>query len=243
MLAARADATADERRSGRHRRRSKRWRRRRTRAKARAATPKATTEKASGEGKDQGSDMRDAVYGDDWPRRRRPRRWPRVDGVAGRPRRLAAASSRRPSTLLPRVAPESPAAIDAATESMAEDGDAAATVGTATRYSLGHARGMRSVDAANDRRASPVDATRDTALRVAADARVQLASDDTLPPASTRPPQRPRTTAASMRWPHRSASAQRRTAPTRPPPRPPRPRSRWRRRSIRPTSPPRSASR
>jgi hypothetical protein len=155
-------------------------------AKARAVTPKATTEKASGEDKDQRSDMRDAVCGDDCHDV-----GDRVDGPASTVSPADRVDSRplfAPAIdALRRVAPGSPAAIDAATGSMAEDGDAAATVSTATRYSLGHARGMASVDAANDRRASPVDATRDTALRVAADARVQLASDDTLPPAFDSP--------------------------------------------------------
>jgi flagellar hook-length control protein FliK len=86
-----------------------------------------------------------------------------------------------------RVASASPTGSDDATGSIADDRDGAAAVGSATRYGLGHARGMASVDAASDRRPSPVDATRDTALRVAADARLQLAAGDTPPPALDSP--------------------------------------------------------
>jgi flagellar hook-length control protein FliK len=46
---------------------------------------------------------------------------------------------------------------------------------------------MASIDAANDPRTSPADATRDIAVRATADARVQLASDDIVPRASDSP--------------------------------------------------------
>jgi len=81
-----------------------------------------------------------------------------------------------------RGASANPGEIDDATGLMAEDRTASAAVGTSTRYRLGHARGMATVDAANDRGPSPIDASRDTALRVSADARVQLVPDEALPP-------------------------------------------------------------
>ena len=155
-------------------------------AKARAATPKATTEKASSEDQEQGSDKSNAVCGDDGSddgdRIDHPAStMSPADRLDPRPLPALALDAQR------RVAAASPAEIDAATGSLTEDGDAAAAVGTATRYPQGHARGMTSVDAANERRTSPADATRDTALRVVADARVQLASGDTLAPAFDSP--------------------------------------------------------
>jgi len=152
-------------------------------AKARAATPKAMTERASSAGKEQERDKSDAVCGDDGS--------DRVDLPASTmapsdrldPRPLPALAIDAPR----RVASASPTGSDDATGSIADDRDGAAAVGSATRYGLGHARGMASVDAASDRRPSPVDATRATALRVAADARLQLAAGDTPPPALDSP--------------------------------------------------------
>ena len=59
-----------------------------------------------------------------------------------------------------------------------EDRDAAAVEATTT-HRLGRARGMASVDAADDRRAAPIDASRDTAPGLAADARFQAAHAET----------------------------------------------------------------
>jgi len=155
-------------------------------AKARAATPKSTAEKASGEDQDQGSDKSDAVCGDDGSNDAE-----RIDRPASTMAPADRFESRPDSALaidtLRRIAAASPAGGADAAGAVAEERDASTAVGTATAYGRGHARGMASIDAANDPRTSPVDATRDTALRVAADARLQLASDDLVPRASDSP--------------------------------------------------------
>ena len=60
---------------------------------------------------------------------------------------------------LRRIAAASAAGATTRPDRAAEERDASAAVGTATAHGRGHARGMASIDAANDRRASPVDAT------------------------------------------------------------------------------------
>jgi hypothetical protein len=106
----------------------------------------------------------------------------------------------------------SAAAADKAARTDGEDRDAAAAGATA-KPALGHARGMTAVDDANDRRARPIDVGRDAALHVATDARFHVTTGESLV-RSTRPQRRPRTSAPSTCWLHRSASACRRPAPT-----------------------------
>ena len=153
-------------------------------AKARTATPKATTGKASGEDPEQGSDDGDAACGDN----------DSVDGDDG-DRIDRAASTTAPADRLDvrlvaalaidalrRLAPTRPAESDGATESAAADRDISAALGTAARSGAGHARDLATMDAASDRRASSLEGSADTALRVAADARFQLArGGDPLP--------------------------------------------------------------
>jgi flagellar hook-length control protein FliK len=155
-------------------------------AKARAATPKIAAEKASGEDRELGSDKSDAVCGDDSSdaadRIERPASpMSPADRLEPRPAAALAIDTLR------RIAAASPDGSDDATGSGAEERDASTAIGTATAYGRGHARGMASIDAANDPGTSPADATRDIALRATADARVQLASDDIVPRASDSP--------------------------------------------------------
>jgi len=154
-------------------------------AKARAATPKTAAGKTSGEDREQGSDKSDAVRGDDssddGDRIEHPASpMSPADRLESRPGPALAIDTLR------RIA-ASPDGSDNATGSGAEERDASTAVGTATAYGRGHARGMASIDAANDPRTSAADATRDMALRATADARVQLASDDIVPRASDSP--------------------------------------------------------
>ena len=155
-------------------------------AKARAATPKATTEKTTDEDQEQGSGKSDAVWGDD-----SSDDGDRIESPASAMSPADRLESRPDSALaidtLRRIAAASPVGSDDATGSVAEERDASTAVGTATAYGRGHARGMASIDTANNPRTSPVDITRDTALRVAADARVQFGSDDILAPAVDSP--------------------------------------------------------
>jgi len=148
-------------------------------AKARAATPKATSEKTTGEDREHGNDKSDAVCGDDdgddGDRIERP-----VSPVSPADRLESRPASALAIDTLRRIAATSPDGSDDATGSAAEERDPSTAVGAATAYGRGHARGMASIDAGNEPRTSPVDVTRDSALRVAADARVQLSSDDLL---------------------------------------------------------------
>jgi flagellar hook-length control protein FliK len=152
-------------------------------AKARAAMPKATTEKSAGNGSPQGSEKSDAASGDDSGDTADP------GDRSERPAATASPADRHDPHPLPasdidglrRGAAANRAEIDDASGSCAEGRDASAASGTATRYGPGHARGTASVDAASDRPAVPSEASRDSALGSAADARFQLASGATLP--------------------------------------------------------------
>jgi flagellar hook-length control protein FliK len=133
-------------------------------AKARAATPKATLQPpAAGDGgpEDATSGTVSSEHASDETeasdRSERPSASPAsADGLDSRAAAAAAVDALR------RVASTSCAATDDAAGSTTEARDGA---GAATDRTLGHARGVASVDAANDRHATAVDAGRDSALR------------------------------------------------------------------------------
>ena len=148
-------------------------------AKARAATPKATTEKASGEDQEQGSDKSDAVCGDDGSddadRIDRPAStMAPADRLDSRPASaLAIDTLRRIASL--RAPPGATTRPEPWPKIAMPPPPSARRPRTAAGMPAAWHRSMRPTTA----RTSPVDASRDTALRVAADARLQLASGDT----------------------------------------------------------------
>src|SRR5204863_2576279 len=71
-------------------------------------------------------------------------------------------------------------ARDDATASTGADADAGALAGTATNDTLGPARGMAAIDAADDHRAASIEASRDAALRVASDVGLRSEHAETL---------------------------------------------------------------
>ena len=140
-------------------------------AKARAATPKSATGKAVVENTEQKSENVRSEVDDDSadgiePAASTASPFDRVDA-----RSAAAIAFDSPR----QSARSSRAEIDDAIGSGAGDRDASTGTGDATRRSAGHARGMANVDAANERRASAAEASRDSALRAGAEASFQAA--------------------------------------------------------------------
>ena len=140
-------------------------------ARARAATPKGAIGKAVVENTEQKSENVGSEVDND-----------RADGIApaastaspsdrvdGRSAAAIAFDSSRPS------ARSSGVEIDDTIGSGAGDRDASTGTGDATRRSAGHARGVANVDAANERRASVVEASRDLALGAGAEPRFHAA--------------------------------------------------------------------
>jgi flagellar hook-length control protein FliK len=143
-------------------------------AKARLAMTKAATGKSQVDDSDEGIAKSDGASPDD-------------DSDGGeRPATTAGPSETATSVSDPsRSSLVAPAALDAlrhlasarsaagedATASADENGDANALAGAETKDNPAHARGVGSVDAANDRHAAPIDAGRAAALRIASDAR------------------------------------------------------------------------
>ena len=126
-----------------------------------AQAPVDASEPGSGERDSAGRDDRD----DDGDRAERPTTTT-----------TAAADTTCPSLVAPaaldamhRLAAAAAASADT-TASAGEDRDASASDGTTTKV-LGHARGMASVDAANDRPAAPTDASHNAAPRIASEVR------------------------------------------------------------------------
>ena len=146
-------------------------------ARARAATPKAAAEKGTGRDQAHGCDESDAVASDDvrgdGDRIGRPASRVSVgDRVDAGPLAAIAIDALRRADLAPT------GASDDGNAGSTEDGEASSAVGGGSRYSPGHARGMAAIETTNQRRASALDASRDSALRVAGDARSQLAASD-----------------------------------------------------------------
>jgi flagellar hook-length control protein FliK len=139
-------------------------------AKSRVATTRETTGKPSVDGSEQGTGKSDIACRDD--------RADESDRVERTVTTIAPADPSRPSLVAPaleamRRLATSPAASGDTTVSAGDDRDASAVAGTATKDTLGHARGIAAVDAANDRRAAPIDASRDAAPRVAVEAHLR----------------------------------------------------------------------
>ena len=145
-------------------------------AKARSATPKGADGKAAVDDTEQPSGKVEGTIDDDGADRIKPATVTALPSDRVDPRTVAAMAVDAPG----RLPPASSAEIDDASGSGAGDRPVAVSMGDAARSSLGHARGVASVDAANDRHASAVDAGRATALGAGADPRFQVALAETV---------------------------------------------------------------
>lgn len=154
-------------------------------AKARAATAKDTSAKPVVHDSLHGSEKAeaaaggsDADQGDGSERGEHRTASPSADRIDSRAAAQVAVDTLHRLASAGSAADSAP--VDTAAGSTGKNRDAS-TPAEATRVGLGHARGMATVDAATDRRASLVDAGREAALRVDTDARFLVAADEALP--------------------------------------------------------------
>jgi len=144
-------------------------------AKARAATPKAASERASVDAGDRAHEESDEPCRDDRAELGDP-----APALTSPAERLEPSPAAAPALdALRRLGPPCAAERNDTSGSGGEERPATAMAGATMTHGLGHARGMASVDTANERPAAAIDAARDAALAIAADARVQAESGAT----------------------------------------------------------------